>query len=169
MLKKHGVELVQLNETHLELLREWRNSKFVQQYMFNQKQINAGEQLVWFRSLSQKNEYHFLIKVKGDLIGSCNLKIASNRIAEGGIFVCSENFLGGLDVIKAIFIMYDWAFKELGVKSVEARIIHTNKRAIRFNCGIGFIVKSDDGDIVYATLDPKDFYKKYQKYCNVLG
>jgi UDP-4-amino-4,6-dideoxy-N-acetyl-beta-L-altrosamine N-acetyltransferase len=170
MIHNHGITLVPLSNSNLELLRCWRNSDFVKQYMQFQGNITESQQIKWFEELDERLVRYFLIKESDCLVGCCNIKnIDSDKgTAEGGVFVSEEKYLGTLIPIKAIFTLYDWFFSNTTVRIIKAEIVKTNKRAIRFNKGVGFVVHSEDDNLVYAKLTCDDFYSQYTKYKKVL-
>ncbi|MBO0215420.1 hypothetical protein J0676_18085 [Vibrio sp. Vb2880] len=169
----HGIHLIPLNEEYLEVLRNWRNSDFVKGFLFSQKEITKEEQINWFHSLEKNDKYYFIIKDDEGYYGACNLnfKYDSNGLAaaEGGIFAGNETKLNSLTPIKAIFLLYDWGFESKELDHVDAHIKSDNKRALRFNKGVGFKVINESDDVVSARLTSKDFYLCYERYKKLLG
>ena len=169
MLCNHGITLVQLENKHLEIMRLWRNSSFVRVNMLNPKVISSEEHLNWFTNLDTNKNFHFIIENKNKWLGSCSIKLIDNNSAEGGIFMAEDDKSASLLPVKAICILYDWAFGILGVDCIEAKIIQKNKRAINFNKGLGFKVKKIEHDIVYAVLYNSNFYGAYSKFKHLLS
>lgn len=171
MNDNHGVTLEPLAESHLELLRSWRNSDFVKKHMQFQGYITQHQQIKWYRELNSDLARYFLIQENSVFVGCCNVKNINSELctAEGGIFLSEEKYQNSLLPVKAIFILYDWVFTNTCVNVIKAEILNSNKRAIRFNKGLGFIIHSENDKIVYATLTRDDFYLKYKKYKKVLG
>ncbi|MFH6955656.1 GNAT family N-acetyltransferase [Pseudoalteromonas sp. XMcav1-K] len=171
-LSNFSVELHPLKEEHLELMRSWRNSDFVKQYLHFQGEITEEMQRNWFYSLNESNSYYFLMHNGSEYFGSCGLKNvnAQRREAEGTIFVGEERFVGGLDSIKAIFIMYEFAFSYLGVDKIVGDIISSNKRAIRFNKLLGFnIAKPDENGNCDILLTKENFNSALSKHESILN
>jgi UDP-4-amino-4,6-dideoxy-N-acetyl-beta-L-altrosamine N-acetyltransferase len=171
MINKHGITLESLTEKKLELLRCWRNSDFVKGNMQFQKHITRSQQIKWFQSLDENKARYFLIQEKGNYIGCCNVKNinVTKRTAEGGIFLSEEKYANSLSPVKAIFTLYDWVFSETVVNTIEAEILKTNPRAIRFNKGLGFKLRTEKNGVVFGTLSCNDFYKMYEKYSKIMG
>lgn len=168
-IQRYGIELVSLDVVHLEMVRKWRNSDFVKQFMFSSHDISEQEQLSWFDGLKNKQEYHFIIYENKVPMGSCNLKVLSNGNAEGGIYVSSPEFLNTLAPIKSMFLLYNFAFEQLGIALVEARIKRNNKRAIRFNNGLGFtFINSKISEHLYGSLDFNSFQRSLNRYKTIL-
>ncbi|MBE3922712.1 GNAT family N-acetyltransferase [Vibrio parahaemolyticus] len=173
VLKKHGVTLTPLDSSHLEMLRNWRNSDFVRSFMLYQDEISQSEQQQWFVKLQDSQKFYFIISDENGEYGCCNINLevdeAGNLCAEGGIFSADESKLNSLTPIKAICTLYQWAFTERGINYVKARIRSENKRAIRFNHGLGFQVDNVAEGITYATLTRESFEHRYNKIERVLG
>lgn len=173
MIKKHGINLVPLDIGHLTMLREWRNGEFVRSKMLNQKPISQQQHQDWFRGLDHSRQYHFIIEDGIGNYGSCNLILKvdeQNKLyAESGIFAANEHKASSLTPVKAICILYDWAFNSLAVSYISAHIRENNKRAIRFNKKLGFDMKHVDEGVVHAVLDHAAFEKKYTKMKPTLG
>ena len=48
---KNDIELIPLKEEHIEIIRNWRNSEDVSQYMYSDEFITPSMQKKWFQSL----------------------------------------------------------------------------------------------------------------------
>jgi UDP-4-amino-4,6-dideoxy-N-acetyl-beta-L-altrosamine N-acetyltransferase len=169
LISGFGVELHLLDETHLETLRGWRNSQFVQQFMQQNVSISAEMQKQWFESLDKSSNYYFLIREGRDFIGCCNIKnITADKSGEGGIFLCDPQYLNGMSASKAIFLMYQWAFSKQIIVSAKSEILPDNKRAIRFNKMLGFTLEKH-GDVFHGFLNAANFYSQLQKYTKIIS
>lgn len=171
-LVRHGIKLIPLSSEKLELLREWRNSDFIKSCMFFKDEITENEQIKWFKSLGE-NKHYFIINDGQEDFGCCNINLSKDDndewFAEGGIFISSFDRLNDVAPIKAMFIIYDWAFMYKSAEYISARIRIDNKRAVRFNLGLGFIKDTCNEEEVRMLLSRADFYKKYEKYKKILG
>ncbi|MDF2153932.1 GNAT family protein [Vibrio sp. CAU 1672] len=172
-LKKHGVVLTPLDASHLEMLRNWRNSEFVRGFMIYQDDISEDAQIKWFSKLKDAQKYYFIISDEDGEYGCCNLNLEvddeGRLCAEGGVFAAEESRLNSLTPIKAVCTMYEWAFAHQGVNYIKAQIRSDNRRAIRFNAGLGFIVDRVAEGITYATLTHESFNNRYEKIKKILG
>jgi UDP-4-amino-4,6-dideoxy-N-acetyl-beta-L-altrosamine N-acetyltransferase len=168
LINGFGISLYRLSEIHLDMLREWRNSEFVQTFMQKRVSITPEMQKKWFESLDLTRDYYFIIEVQGDLVGCCNIKNVDNDgIGEGGVFLIDPTYTNGIIASKAVFLMYDWAFKNEIIKFAKSEILLGNKRAIRFNRMLGFSIDKK-GDLAQGFLTEKSFYNQYEKYYKVL-
>ncbi|MCA3894951.1 GNAT family N-acetyltransferase [Vibrio vulnificus] len=173
ILIEHGVTLTPLDESHLEMLRKWRNSEFVRRFMLYQEDISENQQREWFARLKGSQKFYFIITDEAGEYGCCNVNLETDEsgvcCAEGGIFSAEEWKLNSLTPIKAICSIYNWAFTSCGVAYIKARIRNDNKRAIRFNHGLGFKVDHVTDGVTYATLTKSSFEERYSVMKRVLG
>lgn len=140
ILNTYGVTLEKIKETDIELVREWRNDHKISQYMDFRDYITPEMQKRWFHSIDNSDNYYFIIHYKNEKIGLADLKKINweFRHAESGIFVYIDKYQNSSLPYQVIFSLFDFSFNELQLLEVYARILKTNKRAIRFNKSLGF-------------------------------
>lgn len=169
LIQKFGVTLHPLTEQHLELLRKWRNSDFVQKFMQQQVAITPQEQKSWFDSLDKKTNHYFIIEIDGSFIGCCNIKnIDADGVGEGGVFLSAPEYLNGMHGAKAVFLMYEWAFNNGIINAAKSEILLDNKRAIRFNKMLGFTINIKES-IVEGFLNKESFCNQFKKLHKTLN
>jgi len=61
-LSKYGVKLHRLREEDIELVRTWRNSPLIRQYMEFRDEITPEMQKEWFLSINNNENYYFIIE-----------------------------------------------------------------------------------------------------------
>ena len=71
-ISKYGIDLVRLTEEDIEMLRQWRNSPQIQQFMEYREEITAEMQKKWFDSINNVNNFYFIIHFEGQKIGLIN-------------------------------------------------------------------------------------------------
>ena len=164
------MKLIPLERQHIELVRIWRNSVHVRQWMFWQHPISCEQQKTWFATLPKKDVYR-VIEVDGMPVGMCNLKnVIRNQCAEAGIFIGNPEYLNGLTAMRAMLMLYDMAFKDIMLKYIIARVLHNNDRAIKFNRAFGF--RKIHGSIspeLLMMLDAKTYKTKRVRYNSIVG
>lgn len=75
IIRDYGVELHQLTEDKIELVRNWRNSDKISRYMEYREYITIEMQKQWFTKINQSdNQFYFIIMVDGKEIGLINIK-----------------------------------------------------------------------------------------------
>ena len=74
------IELIPMKEDHIELVRKWRNSKEVSQYMYTEDIISFEAQKKWFEFISNSDKYiYWIVKYDNRLLGVVNLYEIDNR------------------------------------------------------------------------------------------
>ncbi len=128
-----------LTHGDIELVRKWRNSPEINQFMEYREYITPEMQEKWFNSVNNKYNLYFIIEYKGDKIGLINGKDINwdESSMETGIFIWDTRYLNTPIPLLAVLI-----FGELGIMTFElkayAHILKTNERAIRYNTLMGF-------------------------------
>lgn len=140
VLNKYNILLEPLNIGTIETLRLWRNSASVAKFMEHKKEISKEEQQLWFDNIDQKKEFYYIIKKDQFSIGMIHInKINSeSKSAEVGLFIGENNFQGTGIAFGASLNLLDFAFDELNLKEVFAKVNSANKNAIMYNSFLGF-------------------------------
>ena len=137
-MKGFGIYLEPLSEANLELVRQWRNSAAIAQYMEYQKEISSEAQIVWFRSL--QSAYYFVIYAAKSPCGLIDLKRINleTKTAEAGLFIGDTQFLGTGIALGASILLLDFAFDQLHLETVNAKMHKDNLEAKQYNQLLGF-------------------------------
>jgi diamine N-acetyltransferase len=140
VLNKYNILVEQLNIETLETLRLWRNSVSVTEFMEYKKEISKEEQQLWFANINPEKEFYFIIKKDKFSIGMIHVnKINSEtKSAEVGLFIGKNNFQGTGITFGASLNLLDFAFDELNLNEVFAKVNIANKNAIMYNSFLGF-------------------------------
>lgn len=167
LIEKYGVTLRRLeDETDIELVRQWRNSPEVNQFMFFRDHITPEMQKSWFERINNQMNYYFIIERKHEKIGLANLKGIdyATKKAETGIFIGEEKHRMDLAGVQATAALLDFGFEELKLASLHAHIVPDNIAAISFNKALGFKLKSTEEHLYELTKEDYDIKKiKIQK------
>lgn len=128
-----------LEERDIELVRQHRNSAFIRQYMEFQEEITPEMQVRWFHSINNHNNVYLFTEYKGEPIGLINAKNINweKRTAEGGIFIWDRRYINSPVALLAAMTFGELAATVFHLRAV-AKILVTNKRAIRYNKLLGF-------------------------------
>lgn len=134
-----------LTEDDIELVRIWRNDEKISKFMEYREHITQEMQRNWFRSISNDNNFYFIIMYGELKIGLANIKNIdwNERCGEVGIFIYDDSYLNSLlpYIVSLKGLAMD--FEDFGLHYVYAHILKTNKRAIRFNKSFGFQLESN--------------------------
>ncbi len=166
IVSKGNIVFKRITRDDIELLRTWRNSVEVSQFMEYREYITPQMQEKWFKSVDNFNNLYFIIEYKGERIGLVNGKNIDwdNKSMEAGIFIASEKFLNTEVPLLSVLI-----FSELGVVTfgleAYAHILKSNKRAVRYNKFIGFKLCDGQEDVENQLYKlSKESYLKKAKF-----
>jgi len=172
-LNTYKLVLKQLEYKDIEMLRMWRNSEFVKQYMEFKGHITMAMQKNWFNSLKPDRDYYFIIYHNNYPVGMTEIKNILNGVGNLGIFIADEEVLKTVPMLsyQAIFSIIDFSFYELELQSIEASILQNNPRAIRFNESFGFKPINDQDTIEnrYYCLTKEDYAVKSKKIKQIIS
>ena len=162
ILEGHGIILRSLDENSAELLRKWRNQKKIRQWMQYQKLISKEEQQKWFKNLDNSSAY-FIIYYRQSAIGMTHLGQIQKeeKVADAGLFIADLSFHGTGVALGASLLLLDYAFGQLELEKVTAKVAQENIKAIQYNELLGFQLekKLNEGFLLFG-LDKSVFEKK---------
>lgn len=139
ILTKGNFRFIKLMPEDLELVRHWRNSPSITQYMEYREYITPEMQQEWYKSVNNPQNLYLVIEHDYRKIGIINAKNIDWPTAtlEGGIFFWDEEVHN--THIPAITSLL---FAELMIRimhlTIYAHVLRTNDRAIRYNLQLGF-------------------------------
>lgn len=140
-LIRYGVTLKRLTRDDLELLRTWRNSQKVNQFMEYREHITKEMQEKWFESIDNPDNNYYIIIYKDEKIGMINEK-GYNRFAdqtsESGIFLGNDMYRNSHVPVFASLILLEMSFLFLGGKDSFIRILKDNESSIKYNKQLGY-------------------------------
>lgn len=168
-IKKYGIELNRLTSADLETVRIWRNADHVRQAMEYRGHIDKSMQERWFIGLNAAQDFYFIIHHNNEKAGVVNLKHSDGKCAEAGIFIGEKNFLNTLVPVAATLALMEFAFYDLELQCLKAKIATDNERAIRFNEALGYKRESgQNAQFVYYSVNKQDFAEATTKFRDVL-
>ncbi len=137
---KYGITLRSLSVSDIERVRIWRNQEFVRLNMEYQRIVTEDDQKKWFSELDNSANHYFIFSYKNKDIGMVNLKNVNwNKLtAEAGIFIGTKEFINTYIPFVTTIILMEFAFEELKLNSLMAKIRILNKNAILFNERLGY-------------------------------
>lgn len=140
-LSGFGISLVRLSLEDIEMVRGWRNDDELRQYMVFRDYISPEQQRKWFESVDNPLNHYSLIVYKGEKVGLTHVKNVDLRSqsAEGGMFITRKDLRNSVFGYRAAIVGSDWCFYELRLKVITGTVLKENRRAIRFNVGLGHV------------------------------
>ena len=148
IIQKGDIRFIRLREEDIELVRKWRNSPEITQYMEFRDFISEDMQQEWFESIDTIYNLYFIIEYKGEKVGLINGKNINweEMSMEAGVFYWKKDLYDTEVPIIATLIFGDLGVIAGGL-TTYAHILRSNSRAIRFNKMIGFDVCEDQENV----------------------
>lgn len=161
LVRKYGVQLSSLVEEDLELVRNWRNSEFVNSQMLYQEYIETETQKKWYQSI-QENSIYLMIENRAEKVGLINIKNIDlkERSGEAGIFIGNEKYRNTMFPICAILAMMDMAFFTIMLKSLTAKVKKGNEIALDMNLELGYRVAAEFDDFFELKVTAGEYERK---------
>ena len=131
-LKGYEISLNRVTEDKIELIRQWRNSPKISQYMKYRGIISEEDQKQWFKSVNNEKNLYYIIEYKGAEIGLINIKDIKDHSGEGGIFIYEDKYLNTDLSYRAHICLFDFFFLNYNGMTIRSEIIKENTRALRF-------------------------------------
>lgn len=140
-----GIVLRRIVHDDIEMLRSWRNDKKIAGFMFYQEYITSEMQEKWFQSLSS-SDYYFIIEVDRSPLGLIHLAKDKEEVdcAHAGLFIYDESYWGSQIPVLASLCLLRFAFEQLLLKQVKAKVRKENTIAWKYNERLGFCKISDE-------------------------
>jgi RimJ/RimL family protein N-acetyltransferase len=163
-VEDYGVVLTRLTVDDLEMVRRWRTSPEINQFMLYREPITPEMQRQWYASLDPERDLHFVIHWGGVPCGLSDLKRIDWEAGTnvGGIFMTPEHWHTDVPM-RVTFAATDYAFHQLGLQATLCSVRKTNTRAIRFNLAVGYHIlntEPDDPGLAYEMRMDRDDYER---------
>ena len=155
----------------IEQIRLWRNSDRVRNTTINKELISKQKQKKWFSELGQRRDYIFKILLDSKFIGVASSKVIDSEklIMQPSLFIGDELYDGkGYGVYGAI-LLNDFCFDSMKALILTIDILKSNKKAIRFNEGLGYKIESENNNYYSYTLTPNQYYSKREGIMNLIS
>jgi RimJ/RimL family protein N-acetyltransferase len=170
IIDNYNISLVQLNTSHLEDLRNWRNSVYVQTQMLFTDYITKEMQSNWYATLDKSKNYYFIAYSDSLPFGVIHIKEISNNEGEGGIFLINQSFENTDLVARLIVSFNDFVFYKLNIKCLYSHVRSSNKKAIASSIAQGCIKNSEKStpEVIYFELFRENYERKVLKIKKII-
>ena len=135
------IEFVNLTVEDLELVRKWRNSDFVSQYMYTKSYINELEQITWFsKIIKSKDSYYWLIKFGNLKVGVVNITSINleNNSCNWAYYIGELDYVGMGVGVKTEFQLIEKVFFDLNLNILNCEVISENLEVLSLHKKFGF-------------------------------
>lgn len=174
VITKYGITLKPLTHDKIELVRQWRNTPKIRQFMEYRQEITQEMQERWFEKISTSGkDFFFIIVFEDKEVGLINIKDVDFEKKEGepGIFIWDDEFLNGGASFRASLARNDFAWDVLKLERLVSHVLSDNKRAIRYNKMQGFVMASDQDGLYNQKyiLEKENALKSKEKLIKILN
>lgn len=135
------IKLKDLEADDLEMVRNWRNSKEVSQYMYTEDLITSEQQKAWFERISNdKSAQYWIIEYADKPLGLVSITEIS-RVFDSCIwafYLGDSSVRGGGLGSKIEYNILKYVFEELGLNKLRCEVLTTNPSVIAMHEKFGF-------------------------------
>lgn len=135
------IELKPLTAEDIELVRNWRNSKEIAQYMYTEEEISVEQQQKWFASIQNRTDCkYWIIEYDGKKLGLANLvDISSTFQSCYWAFYLGDSSVRGAGVgSKVEYNVLQFVFEELKLNKLRCEVFVQNDPVIKMHEKFGF-------------------------------
>lgn len=132
--------LREITSEDLEMIRTWRNSKEVSDYMYTDEYISEQQQKEWFRNINHAKSRYWIIEYEGKKLGLASLSEINLTLSS-----CYWAFyLGDLSVrgagigAKVEYNVLQYVFEELKLNKLRCEVFTFNHAVISMHEKFGF-------------------------------
>ena len=134
------IKLRKLELTDIEKVRNWRNSKEVASFMYNETYITEENQLIWFNNIDWEKSMYWIIEYN-----NLDLGLASINSIDKALQSCYWAFyLGDTSVrgagigAKVEYNVLCYVFDELKLNKLRCEVFASNEKVIKMHEKFGF-------------------------------
>ncbi|MGB3591798.1 MAG: hypothetical protein WBA16_08975 [Nonlabens sp.] len=146
----YRIILKRLSIDDIELVRYWRNSDLINQFMEHREYINSVDQIEWFESIDNTTNNFFVIYIEDKKIGliyGADIDWELQQTGNAGIFIWATSYWETSIPLRASILLTDTSLL-LGLKKTYIKILRSNGPAIHYNTQLGYSLLPDQEDIV---------------------
>ncbi|MDT0645914.1 UDP-4-amino-4,6-dideoxy-N-acetyl-beta-L-altrosamine N-acetyltransferase [Zunongwangia sp. F260] len=135
------IELIPLAEEDLDIVREWRNSPEVSQYMYKDENITREQQEKWFKKVQQdESKKYWIIKYEGEELGVANLTEIDkwNSKCYWGFYLGNTSIRGKGIGAKIEYNVLNYVFGELKLNKLCGEVFSFNEKVVQMHEKFGF-------------------------------
>lgn len=143
----------------LELVREWRNSEAVAQYMYSSEPISTEQQQAWFARLQHDDtKQYWMILHQGQPVGVANLYAIHRgfRTCYWAFYLAEQQTRGSGLGAKVELAVLDYVFETLKLNKLLCEVFVDNAKVIAMHEKFGFRRESYFREHIYKQGSYRD-------------
>lgn len=156
------INLTPVQDSHLELIMNWRNSEEVAKYMYTEDKITLDKQKIWWdRTKNSTSSKYWMIEFEGKLLGVANLAdIKQTHKSCLWAFYLGDNSVRGQGIgSKVEYNVLKHVFEEMNFNKLCCEVLVENDKVIKMHEGFGFKREAHFRDHIF----------KNEKFHDVVG
>lgn len=135
------IELRDIQADDIEMIRNWRNSKEVSQYMYTEDFISPEQQKKWFEKISKEsNSKYWIIEFDNKPLGLVSISEIS-KVYDSCFwaFYLGDSSVRGAGIGSKIeYNILKYVFEELGLNKLRCEVLTNNPSVIAMHEKFGF-------------------------------
>lgn len=172
IIKGYGIELLRLGSKDIEMVRNWRNSKHIQDKMEYRQEISPFQQQKWFESIDNIDNNYFVITTENKKIGliyAAEINWNENFTGNGGIFIHDQTYWESIIPLSASLLLTDTSLL-MNIEKSYIKILNNNPTAIAFNKALGYKLIANQEKVFNQlyVLETKQYINSRNKIRNKL-
>ena len=135
------INLVPLQKQDIELVRKWRNSEDVAQYMYTETIITKQKQEEWFTKIDKDRSCkYWVIEYQGNKIGLASITNIDKTLQSCyWAFYLGDTSIRGAGIGSKIeFNVIEYVFHELNLNKLRCEVFVSNDKVIKMHEKFGF-------------------------------
>ncbi len=167
---KFNITIERVSYDDLELIRNWRNSEYVNRRMVSNKFITKEDQLKWFDKINNNSNYYFIGNFNNEKIGVVSISNIINNSGEGAIYLSNEKFEDSGIVARLILCFNDFVFDHLNLESICSHVKRDNIKAISSTIAQGGVIDEDKTtpEYIYFKITRSSYRNKTERIRKIL-
>lgn len=135
------IKLKEVAKEDIEMIRNWRNSKEVAQYMYTDNYITEEQQLNWYNKVKdEKSSKYWVISYDNTPIGLASLTEINKSLQSCyWAFYLGDSSIRGAGIgSKVEFNVIEYVFNELKLNKLRCEVFVSNDKVIKMHEKFGF-------------------------------
>lgn len=156
------IKLRNITSDDLEMIRSWRNSSEVSQYMYTDNTITLEQQISWFKKISEdQSSRYWIIEYNNKPLGLVSITDINKTFDSCfWAFYLGDSSVRGAGIGSKIeFNILKYVFEDLGLNKLRCEVLTFNQQVISMHEKFGF-----RREAYY-----REHVKKGEKYYDVVG
>ncbi|MBX3165000.1 MAG: UDP-4-amino-4,6-dideoxy-N-acetyl-beta-L-altrosamine N-acetyltransferase [Bacteroidetes bacterium] len=137
----NDITLSELTIVDIELVRNWRNSPEVSQYMYTDAEITAEQQLNWFKKISvDQSCKYWIIEYENKKLGLVSITGIDKTLSScyWAFYLGDTSVRGGGIGSKIEYNILQYVFNKLKLNKLRCEVFVSNDKVIKMHEKFGF-------------------------------